>query len=38
MKDGTQLTLREALSDLAQRGDVGPGGLVELDTDGRPVR
>ncbi|HLL23099.1 MAG TPA: insulinase family protein [Kofleriaceae bacterium] len=37
-KDGKQLTLREALSDLAQRGDVGPGGLVELDTDGRPVR
>lgn len=37
-KDGKQLTLREALSDLAQRGDVGPGGLVELDTDGRPLR
>ena len=37
-KDGKQLTLREALSDLAQRGDVGPGGLIELDTDGRPLR
>jgi hypothetical protein len=36
-KDGKQLTLREALSDLAQRGDVGPGGLVELDTDGHPL-
>jgi zinc protease len=35
-KDGRQLTLREALEDLAQRGDVGTGGLVELDTDGRP--
>jgi len=38
MKDGKQLTLREALSDLAQRGDVGQGGLIELDTDGRPLR
>lgn len=37
-KDGKQLTLREALSDLAQRGDVGAGGLIELDTDGRPLR
>lgn len=37
-KNGKQLTLREALRDLAQRGDVGPGDLVELDTDGRPVR
>jgi len=35
-KDGKQLTLREALTDLAARGDVGAGGLVELDTDGRP--
>ena len=35
-KDGKQLTLREALADLATRGDVGGGGLVELDTDGRP--
>jgi predicted Zn-dependent peptidase len=35
-KDGKQLTLREALTDLAARGDVGPGGLVELDRDGRP--
>ncbi|MBA3501181.1 MAG: insulinase family protein [Myxococcota bacterium] len=38
MKDGKQLTLREALSDLAQRGDVGTGGFIELDTDGRPLR
>jgi predicted Zn-dependent peptidase len=35
-KNGTQLTLREALVDLAARGDVGAGGLVELDTDGHP--
>jgi zinc protease len=32
---GAQLTLREALTALAARGDVGPGGLVELDADGR---
>lgn len=38
MKGDKQLTLREALADLAARGDVGPGGLVELDTDGKPVR
>jgi predicted Zn-dependent peptidase len=38
VKDGKQLTLRDALSDLAQRGDVGTGGFVELDTDGRPLR
>ncbi len=37
-KDGKQLTLREALADLAARGDVGQGGLVELTTDGLPVR
>ena len=36
-KAGMQLTLREALTDLAQRGDVGGGGLVELDVDGRVV-
>lgn len=30
-------TLREALVDLASRGDVGPGGLVELDADGHPI-
>ena len=36
MKDGKQVTLREALSDLAARGDVGQGGLVELDADGKP--
>lgn len=33
LKDGKQLTLREALVDLARRGDVGAGGFVELDTD-----
>jgi hypothetical protein len=38
MKDGKQLTLRESLADLAARGDVGKGGLVELDADGRPVK
>jgi len=35
--DGVQLTLRDALATLAARGDVGGGGLVELDTDGRPA-
>jgi hypothetical protein len=35
MKDGRQVTLREALAELATRGDVGTGGLVELDADGR---
>jgi zinc protease len=35
MSHGKQLTLREALSELAVRGDVGSGGLVELDADGR---
>jgi zinc protease len=33
--DGAQLTLREALAALAARGDVGAGGLVVLDADGR---
>jgi len=37
MKDGKQVTLREALVDLAKRGDVGAGGLVELDVDGKVV-
>ncbi len=37
-KDGKPLTLRDALTDLAARGDVGQGGLMELDTDGRPLR
>src|SRR6185436_13598579 len=36
LKDGRQLTLREALADLAARGELGAGGLVELDRDGRP--
>jgi len=34
-KPGAQLTLREALAQLAARGDVGAGGLVELDADGQ---
>jgi zinc protease len=34
---GTQLALRDALADHAARGDVGRGGLVELDADGRRV-
>ena len=38
MKDGKQLTLREALSDIATRGDVGAGGFVELDPDAKPIR
>jgi len=36
MKDGKQLTLREALVDLAARSASGASGLVELDRDGRP--
>jgi zinc protease len=35
--DGKQLTLREALAELAKRGDVGAGGLVELDVDGKSL-
>ena len=34
--NGEQLTLREALAELAARGDVGGGELVELDADGCP--
>ncbi|MDX2092113.1 MAG: pitrilysin family protein [Kofleriaceae bacterium] len=36
-KDGKQLTLREALSDLAVRAELGQGGLVELDADGNAM-
>jgi zinc protease len=36
-KGGKQLTLREALTELATKGDVGAGGFVELDVDGKPV-
>lgn len=36
MKDGKQLTMREALADLAARGALGAGALVELDRDGKP--
>jgi predicted Zn-dependent peptidase len=35
--NGKQLTLREALQQVAQKGTVGTGGFVELDVDGRPV-
>ena len=38
MKGDKQVTLREALVDLAKRGDVGAGGLVELDVDGKVVK
>ncbi|HEY4057887.1 MAG TPA: pitrilysin family protein [Kofleriaceae bacterium] len=34
-KDGKPQTLRAALMELAARGDVGAGGFVELDTDGK---
>ncbi len=37
-KDGKQMTLREALQALATKGDVGAGGLVELDVDGKPTK
>jgi zinc protease len=37
-KDGKQLTLREALQELAKSSSVGPGGLVELDVDGKPLK
>jgi zinc protease len=38
IKDGKEMTLRDALVDLAKRGDVGQGGLVELDADGELVK
>ncbi len=38
MKGGQQLTLRQALEDLAARGDVGGGGLVELNADAQLVK
>ena len=31
-------TLREALQKVAAKGDVGAGGLVELDVDGKPIK
>jgi predicted Zn-dependent peptidase len=37
VKHGAPVTLREALAALAARGDVGGGGLVELDADGYHV-
>jgi predicted Zn-dependent peptidase len=36
LKDGVQLTLRQALAELAAAGTLGEGALVELDLDGRP--
>ncbi len=36
-KGDKRVTLREALTDLAASGDVGKGGLVELDADGHVV-
>jgi len=33
----TPISLRRALADLASRGDLGPGGLVELSPDGQPI-
>ena len=38
MNHDKQYTLREALKDLAARGDVGRGALVELDVDGNVIR
>ncbi len=38
LKDGKPVTLRAALADLAARGGVGKGALIELDTDGNPKR
>jgi predicted Zn-dependent peptidase len=38
LKDGKPVTLREALQDLAKRGDVGAGAFVEIDSDGKPVK
>lgn len=35
LKEGQPVTLRQALADLAARGDVGGGGLVQLDADAK---
>lgn len=37
LHEGKPVTLRAALQGLAERGELGKGGLVELDTDGRPA-
>ncbi len=37
MKDGKQLTVLEALQELASSGKLGAGGLVVLDADARPL-
>ncbi len=34
LKDGKPVTLQQALEEMAKHGDVGPGGLTVLDTDG----
>jgi len=36
LKEGKQLTLRQALESLVAAGTLGPGALVELDADGQP--
>ena len=38
VKNGSSVTLRQALADLAASGNVGAGGLIELDADGRPLK
>jgi hypothetical protein len=38
MRDGKQVTLLEALQDLAAKGTLGKGDLVVLDTDGKPKK
>jgi hypothetical protein len=37
VKEGKQLTLRDALADLVTSKTLGDGVLVELDTDGKPL-
>ncbi len=37
LEHGAPVTLRQALKELAASGDVGAGGFVELDVDGRDV-
>jgi zinc protease len=37
VKEGKQLTLRDALADLVTSKTLGEGALVELDTDGKPL-
>jgi hypothetical protein len=35
--DGKPVTIRAALDELVRTGALGPGGLVVLDADGRPL-